>query len=219
MARQYTDTTSVELFLSDAFQATVLDINNSFSVAISFYIDQMSKYIEEYTGRQFIADTSDSVRLFEIESEDAGEIGRYSVAPNKLKIDECVSFTKLEVKGGISDDFVQVSRNLILTYPANRTPITRLYVDDGASTQLKIGQQNLKVTAKWGYSVSAPDDIKFAAMVLVAGILQYSHRHQGQQKSLSMGRYQVVYDNQKQMSAYEQAMAILDSYKVKSIVS
>jgi hypothetical protein len=218
MARQYTDTTSVELFLSDAFQATVLDINNSFSVAISVYIDQVSKLIEEETGRQFIADTSDSVRLFEVEYADAGDIGRYDAVDRSVNIDEAVSVTKVEVKGGLTDDFVEVARNYVLLYPANKTPKTRVYVDSGASTQLKVGQQNIKVTGKWGYSTSCPDDIKFAATVLTAGILQYSHRHQGQQKSLTMGRYQVSYADAKQMGAYEQAMEILRRYKKNSIV-
>lgn len=216
--RQYTDTTSVELFLSDATAAGSFDIHNSFSVQISVWIDQMSKFIEEETGHQFIADTTASVKLYEMEYEDANEVGRYSVVPKYLNIDEAVDVTKLEVKGGIDDDFVTVDIRYWLKYPANKVPYVRLFIDSKATTQFKIGQQNIKVTGKWGYSVACPEDIKFAATVLVAGVLQYSHRHQGQQSSLTMGRYQVAYKNERQLGSFEQAKQILARYKKNSIV-
>jgi hypothetical protein len=218
MTRQYTDSSTVELFLSDAFQATIADINNSFSVQMTLYIEQMTAFIESETGRQFVADTVASVRLFEVEGGDSGEVGRYTFAPNELSIDEAVSVTKLETKGAIDDTFVEISSDKWLTYPANRTPKVRLFVDEGATTQLKIGRQNIRVTAKWGYSIACPDDIKFACTVLVAGILQYSHRHQGQQTSLTMGRYQVAYRNEAQLGSYKQALGIIESYKRNSIV-
>lgn len=217
--RQYTDTTSVNLFLSDAYGASVLSIGNSYSVAlgISPWIDKMTKYIEEETGRQFIADTSTSVKLYELDYEDSGEIGRYDVVPSSVNIDEAVDVTKLEVKGSLTDSFVEVSSDKVLEYPANKVPKTRLYVDSGASTQLKIGHQNIRVTAKWGYSVDCPEDIKFACTVLVAGVLQYAHRHQGQQTSLSMGRYQVSFRTDKQLGSFNQAKEIIDRYKKRSI--
>ena len=218
MARLYTDTTSVELFLSDATAVGSFNIHDSFSIQFSLWIEQMSKFIEQETDRQFIAETVSSVKLYEVEKEDSGDIGRYNSTPTELKIDEAVSISKVEVKDAIDDDFVEVAYNKILFYPANSTPKMRVFVDEGATTQFSVGHQNIKVTGLWGYATDVPADIKFAATVLVAGVLQYSHRHQGQQTSLTMGRYQVAYRSDRQLGSFEQAKSILERYKRKSII-
>lgn len=204
MARKYTTQAKVENYL-------LITVDSDFSTQIDFWIEEMTKFIEKETRRQFIADETATVRLYEVEGEDSEAIGGYSKAVKSLRIDEAVEVTAVKVDG------VTVGTTIWLSYPANSLPKTRVKIKDTASVSFSLGEQNIEVTAKWGYSVAVPDDIRFACTVLTAGVIQHSLPHKGDMNSLTMGRYSVSYKNKKQVSDFEFAQKIIDNYKKISI--
>jgi hypothetical protein len=167
----------------------LINIDAAFETQIEKWIASMESYIEKQTGRMFIADTVASVRKYDGDGE------------RLLYIDDAVEIEKVEVDGTEIDCFF---------YPADSLPKTTLVAEDEVFTE---GNQNVEVTAKWGYSVDCPEDITFVATVLVAGMIQHSLDHEGEISSLTMGRYSVSYKDEKQLKDLEQAKEILQSYR------
>jgi hypothetical protein len=165
------------------------EIDVAFESEVEEWIEAMENYINKETGRVFIADANVSVRKFD------GDGDPY------ILIDDCVAITKVEIDDEENTDY--------LTYPANSLPITMLKLDDDKFSR---GNQNVEVTAKWGYSVNVPADIKLATVILVAGIIYRSLSQEGEVQSISMGRYSVTYKTEKQWDDFETVKKTLDKY-------
>lgn len=174
----------------------------------SAYILATQKLIENITGRNFVADSEASARLYDGNDRQA------------IRIDDCVEITKVEVGNNQwGDSFTEVDNDgdtpeyyeLPANYSGEELPIDKV----GLRTRYWIsGHANHRITAKWGYSEIVPDDISFAATVIASG-MYYQNRGEntGAVKSEKIGQYQVSYADQKGMSDFEQAMAILNTYK------
>ena len=166
------------------------DVDLSFADQIEDWIESQESYIDQETGRNFKADASASERLYDGDNDIT------------LFIDDAVEVTGVKVDGK-SVDFYK--------YPANSLPITKIVLKDGRFTK---GRQNVAVTAKWGYSEDVPADIKFAATVLVAGIINdQSVRQEGNVKSVSIGSYSVSYGDVKQWNDFENVKPSLAKYQ------
>ena len=164
-------------------------IKEYFQPQVEEWIRQMSEYIEQETGRFFIADTDASEKVYDGDGSDF------------IIIDDCVDITKVEV------DDVEVE---FLQSPANALPVTMIKLEDSVFTK---GDQNITVTAKWGYSVEVPSNIGFTCTVLVAGIINKSLNHDGEVRSISMGRHSVSYKDEKQLEDFENTAKTLATYK------
>jgi hypothetical protein len=177
--------------------------------ASSFAILAAQDFIDNYTGRNFKADGTASARLFSGNDRQA------------LAIDDCVDVTKVEVGSNMWGDSFDEQVNtegqtpqyyeLPANYAADKVPIRKI----GLRSRLFIGgNANHRITAKWGYSASVPDDVSLAATVIASGIYNQNRgENTGAIKSEKIGEYQVSYANEKGMNDLEQAMAILDKYK------
>lgn len=185
----YTDETSIKNYL-------LTDIDPSFDTQIADWITSISAFIEQYTGRVFIADNAATTRLFE---------GRCT---NKLLIDECVEIDKVEKGDRYGESFTEITSADYQTLPYNDIPKTAV----GLKRTIW-GEGVHRITAKWGYSAALPADIKFAATVLVAGIINTQTRTGTAVKSEKIGNYTVTYSDEKGAGDYMQAMAILDQRK------
>jgi hypothetical protein len=108
--------------------------------------------------------------------------------------------------GGLSGYYL-----LPANYAARGVPITMIHL---RSKYWLTGFQNQVITAKWGYSVAAPDGIVYAATVLAAGIYNF-HRGGGEKgvKSESIGNYSVSYGDDAGWDALVRAKEILNSYR------
>ena len=202
-AKGYTNKTNIENF-------GLIDIDATFaSSQLDAWIEGVEDVIDLETGRNFIADSAASVRVFSGQGD------------KTLIIDDAAEITLVEV--GLDDfggSFVTVpdtGSNRYFTEPANhvakKKPITKLLLRDRTFTA---GVQNHRITGKWGYSEEVPSNISFAATVFVAGILNQSRKGGDQVKSERIGNYQVTYnsDNGKDSwSDFERAMEILNGYK------
>ena len=187
----YTQIENIENYL-------LTEIRENFQYQINEWIENAENYIDKKTGRNFIADTIPLERSYDGDGT------------SELLIDDCVSIEKIEIKttsGDIIYNNLQPGIDYFLE-PANEIP--------KQSIRLKgifpKGIQNIKITAKWGYSEEVPKDIKFATTVLVANIVSYSNQSNGEIQSLNVGSYSVSFKDQEKRDDFEKVEEILDSY-------
>lgn len=200
MPKGYTTIQQIQNYL-------LITIDSTFQVQINSWIEQIEKYIDQSTGRNFVADTVASDRLFDGNNA------------NVFPIDDCVSITKVEQGDGSISVASSIWTELVkdedyMQYPANHSadgiPISELRA---LGFVFYRGFQNIKIKAKWGYSVVAPADIMTIATVLVSGIINYSLNADGEVKTMSIGRYSVTYKDEKQWQDFERVKGVLEYYK------
>ncbi len=202
-AKGYTTEADIENYM-------LTDIDPSFATQLDGWITSVEKIIEQITGRVFIADATASARFFSGSGERA------------LIIDDAAVITLVEAgQDDYGGTFMTIPSSGATRYfaePANATaekvPVTRLLLNGSVWTE---GIQNHRVTAKWGFSLAVPDDIKMAATIFVAGIInQNSNTGSDAIKSERIGNYQVTYNSDNGMNSFadfERAIATLDAYK------
>lgn len=184
------------------------DIDPRLYTSLDQWIEGVEKLIDQITGRNFIAPSTASARYFDGNGDQV------------LLIDDAVAVTKVEVGnddyGGTFTEIIATGSDRYFLEPANYgdkgVPVNSIMLNGRRWPE---GKQNNKVTAKWGYSVAVPSDISFAATVFVAGIINQQRQGGDKIKSEKIGNYQVTYDENggDSWADFNQAMAILDSYK------
>lgn len=184
----YTDRQSVENYL-------LIDIDEGFWDQIDEWIAAVSQHIAKETGRNFNVgvETEPSEHVYDGSGIDS------------LVIEDCLAVTKLEIGE------TEVDSDEYFLYPANGTPKYQIALQHGR--RFPNGRQNITITGRWGYSDVAPADIKFAATVLVAGIINTSNGDQGDVQSETIGRYSVTYKTTKEVTDYEEALRIIKIYR------
>lgn len=202
----YTNKTAIQNYI---LQAIVSD----FDTQVNDWISAVERTIDQITGRNFIADTTATARLYDGDGE------------CELLIDDAVAVTVVESGldsyGGQFNTVSATGSDRYFLEPANYAalgkPIRKISLSARVWAE---GKQNNRITAKWGYSVEVPDDIKFVATVFVAGIMNQQRQGGEEIKSEKIGNYQVTYntDNGKNSWAdFENAKAILESYRIINI--
>ena len=184
--RQYTTIAQIEDYL-------LTEIAPAFEHRVLSWIEQVSRYIEQETGRVFIA--SASVKKYDGNSKD------------ELFIDEIASLVSIKING------MFISSGDILLYPANETPKTRIKLRNGIFNK---GEQNIEITANWGYSISCPLDITLATTIMVAGIINFAGELQDNVKTERLADYSITY-NDPEWKELEKAKQIIQSYTKISI--
>lgn len=173
----------------------LITIDEDFKPRVEEFIDAVTAYIERYTGRTFTADTVATARMYDGNNSD------------QLFIDDAVEVTEVKIKDTVldADDYV--------LYPSNRLPKTRIILP---YKYFYVGNQNITVTAKWGYGENIPDDLSFAATLLVADIINAADTNDSNTiSSETIGRYSVSYvtDNSKGTPEALQAHKIIKLYR------
>jgi len=200
MARAYTTIARVQNYL-------LVTIEASFVAQITEWIEVMSEYIEGETSKVFEADALASAKKYEIKQKETDDIGKYVGAVRSLQIDDAVEVDSVS----IDDEAVDVGDYLL--YPANSLPKTRITLKEDSGLLFTEGEQNIEVSAKWGYSETPPGDIIFACTVLVAGIINNSWSSEGEVKSVSMGAYNLTFKDEKQLTDFDRVEEILAGYQ------
>jgi hypothetical protein len=188
----YTDKNSVERYM-------LVDIDSSFNTQIDEWIEVAESIIDNYTGRNFIADTSYSSKNY---NGDGTHI---------LLVDDFVELEKIEMGDPAYPSLVEeLDSDNYHIYPLNETPKNKIYYDYAFS----VGEENVEVSAKWGYSVSCPADIKLAATILVSFMIEEAWESQSETESETIGSYSITYNkSNKNTSKFDRLKSILDSYK------
>ena len=99
--------------------------------------------------------------------------------------------------------------------PINAVAMGRPYTRLGRRNSVwPSGAGNLKVTAKWGYALTPPADIVFAATVLAAGMYTSNRASEGPIKSEKIGNYAVTYGlEEEKWQALTRVREVLSHYR------
>jgi len=186
--KNYTTIAEIEAYL-------LITIDDDFQLKVNAWIEAMEIYIDNITGRNFVA-------------EDGTEKIYDGNGTKKLLIDDIIEIDKLEISSDQRVSFEEVTG--FLSYPTNDTPKRKLILEEDVFVK---GNQNIKITGDWGYSVAPPEDLKFAATILVAGIINFSMNADGEVESLTVGRYSVSYKDREKRDDFNRAKETLQMYK------
>jgi len=193
MSFEYTDIITLENYLGYTIDA-------GFQDQVKSWIKSISGYINIITGRVFIADTEASARYYGGKSK------------RTLRIDECVEVEIVEIgRDYYGDTLTEVDDYILLpeNYEQKGIPIDKIYLK---KNYFYPGINNHKITAKWGYSATVPEDLKLATTIIVAGILKKQVSTGKDIVSEKIGDYQVAYDKAKGLTDFENARSIIESY-------
>lgn len=182
---------------------TGIEIESGSEATVEEYIEGVSRYFDQMTDRKLVAD-----------EEESGEEADYRVYDGSgsawLPVDDYVELLSVEIGGDFITSLEVVTN--VGTYPII-APHRKVYRPSG----FPAGIQNVRVAARWGYLSELSKDLKFAATVVVSGIVTAKQPGVQAKKSEKIGNYQVVYTDDKGIADYERALAILDGYKRYSL--
>jgi hypothetical protein len=182
---------------TDIVNYNLTEIDASFDTQIDEWIEVAEGIIDKETERSFIADSVASARWFDGSGQE------------EMVVDENVDITEVLVYDSNGDlQYTMVEGVDFEIYPYNNFPIRKMILKYTSSMLFLKGMRNVKITAKWGYSVAVPAQIKFAATVLASLIMNFSNESDGEIKSETIGDYSVSYREDKQQ----------DVEKVKDII-
>ena len=203
MAKGYTSIGNVENYL-------LITIDASFHDQVgTTWLETIEQIIDKTTGRNFIADTSFSDKTYEVFKKRAVSIGGNFPTIRDLITDEFIEFEQLTL------DSTVIASSKLLIYPTNTTPKNRIRTTDAGGIVFTTGEQNIVISAKWGYSIAVPSDIEFVATVFLAGIILESWTSEGEISSVTLGRYTLTYKDKKQLRDFKTAQDILRGYMVR----
>lgn len=176
----YTDKTSVENYL-------MTSINVDFEYQVTAWIAAVQRWIDTYTYRSF--EKTSATRKFDGSGTDV------------LYVDDLLSVDSIKIKSmsaqtlwtlGVNDFFLY--SNLYKADDPNSLPIDHIVINPwGSHCVFDYGLQNIVIEGDWGYSETAPEDIKMVATKLVASIIKAGK--DGQIKSFSEGDLSITFDD------------------------
>lgn len=187
---------------------TGITISDGDATAVEEWIEGVSRYFDQVTDRKLVADEEESG---EEESGDDADYRVYDGAGRPwLAIDDCVQILGVEIGG----DFIT---SLVAVGDVSGYPVTSSHRKLHRAAGFPVGIQNIRVAGRWGFLEALPEDLKFAATVVVSGIVTAKQPGVQAKKSESIGNYSVTYTDDKGIADYERALAILDGYKRLSL--
>ena len=151
---------------ADEVRAQMPDVEwtEAYHPILTALITRASRLIDRATGREDGAYDSDTatVRYFDGSGQREMWVGEMAEAPTAVAVDE-----------GGSGTYTTWASTDYFTWPYNAAdegkPYVRLDVDqlNGDKSHWYRFPRSVKVTAKWGYSTAAPDDVKQAVIIQV----------------------------------------------------
>lgn len=174
----YTDKATIENYL-------LIEIDVAFDDQITEWIEAAELYIDKATNRDFTpGDAGDaySDRRFTGDGSDT------------MPIDATIDIE--EIRFSETGDPISETNYFLLPERSDTTTKIKLQY-----MKFPKGYQNIYVSAKWGYA-EVPKDIKLAATVLAAGIINNAWNSEGEVASMTVGRYSVTYKTKKQMDDF-----------------
>lgn len=184
-AKGYTTKEAIENYL-------LIEIDPSFDTQVDEWIESVEEYIDHETNRDF--EPYDGVAVAADRTFD-GDL------TDTMSIDPATEVT--EVRFSETGDPVDVDQ--YVTHPVRKPTINKIQLK---YLKFPKGIQNIYIKAIWGYA-SVPKDIKLAATVLVAGIINNAWQSEGEIASMSIGRYSVTYKTKSQVDDFNKIEEIL----------
>lgn len=149
----YATATEVKAYAPD------LNWGATYDTLFGYLVTAISRLIDRYMRREDSAyDASDTATIRYFDGK--GEAEQF--------IDECVEITKVEYLSAESTWTEWAATDYMKLGPdgsKNQTPYCTLYVENyGDYSLFPEGKQNLRITAKWGYSATVPNLVKLACV-------------------------------------------------------
>lgn len=189
MSKGYTNKEAIENYM-------LIDIDDQFDDQIDEWIEGAEEYIDNVTNRDFaLADE-------EAATEDRTFDGD---GTNTMNIDPAIEIEEVR----FSETGDPIDADQIVELPVRSDTITKLKLKN---FKFPKGTQNIYVKANWGYS-EIPKSIKFAATVIVAGIINNAWNSDSEIASMTIGRYSVSYKSKKEVNDLESVEASLEMFK------
>lgn len=178
----------------------ITTIDPSFDTQIGLWISAMQEYIHTLANRKVVADDAESTLIYTGNN-----------AP-VLFIDDFHTITEVKVDDVVVADTDYVAKPFNLPYKNQLK-----YRSNSSWSGLNEG--GIEVTGRAGmYDKDAiPEDLRWACMILVAGIVQSSSNDNKNIQSETIGRYTVSYKTDTQKMDYKNAIEIARSYRRSAI--
>lgn len=176
----------------------LVEIDDSFNDQVDEWIESVEEYIDHETNRDFGPVSRDEEGEIDAVEEDRTFDGDGS---NTLVIDAAAEIT--EVRFSETGDPIDPDQYVL--HPIRKDTTTQIVLKN---LRFPRGMQNIYVKAKWGYA-AVPKDIKLAATVLVAGIINNAWQSEGEVQSMTIGRYSVTYKTKQQVDDFNKIEEIL----------
>jgi hypothetical protein len=158
----YCATSDIKADMPDDPLATTTD--TTYDAAISVYITAASRLIDKEVGREadWFASTDSETRYFDGSGEDTTEIDEIHTLTS-VAIAESGGTAAADYTAWVQDTDYYVSP---YNYSALGLPINRLIADwNGDKSIFPDYRKAVKVTGQFGYSATAPEDIKTACKI------------------------------------------------------
>jgi len=191
----YTDKNQIEAYLG-------ITLPSSLDDQLDNWITAVQKWLDNYVGFGFENDTVTD-RYFDGSGERELFVDKYHTL---------VSVITLDVDG---NNDVTIDTDGIIQYPLNETPKDRIFLESSASIAKFPSYRNaVKINAKFGYSVEAPQDIQLASTRLMAHLIQPRlSGNLGEKKQESLGDYSVSFAKLDETAKLLGVTNILDQYR------
>lgn len=189
-----TDRTAIENYM-------LIDIDPSFYDQIDEWIAGVEQEMNKLTDRQLIA-------VEPGEDEDMPEYLYDGTGKKVIMVDDFVEIETVKI------DDEDITEDCYL-YPANSIPKWKIE----STRTFPRGRQNITVAGVKGFTTqdvfdTKYNDLKFAATVIMAGIINFSNNSAGEIKSESIGRYTVTYaTDSSQKVDYDKALETIRHYR------
>lgn len=173
------------------------NIDSSFDTQIDEWIASVEAYMNKQTDRILLSDGVTRDYYYDVSKD----------CTRKIRLDEFISIDSItDVDSGD-----EIPADDIYYYPSNAEYINRIEYPNGFT----LGKRKIKVTGVRGRYTeeTLPADLKFAATVLLAEIINFGNTSVGEVKSETIGRYGVTYATDGQKVDLKRVQDILWSYR------
>lgn len=183
----YCEVSDVEAYLKTT-------IDEADQAGVAQHIKAVSRIFDRMANRILVAPAVGSGEDYPFEYYDG-------TARRKLLIDDCHDIQSVEV-----DDSELTEEDDYTAYPKNEPH----YALIGSWPK---GDQNIKVTARFGYFDEVPDDIRLACAIVAAGVYKGTKQGQSNIKSETIDRYSVTYTDEKGLADFKRSIGIIEMYR------
>jgi hypothetical protein len=168
---------------------------------VAKWIEGVADMMDAQANRRLVADVIGSGEDYNVRYYDSKGNG-------KLTIDDCQTIETVETGDPKTDVYAEFTD--YYAYP-KVTPYRSLI------GSFPCGLQVVKVTGRFGFFDTAPEDIKFAATVILAGIYLQNTTGNKEVQSERIGNYSVTYATEEGFNDFERAKATIENYRLMEI--
>lgn len=188
--KQYCSVEDIENYL-------LIDISAEFEVQVENWITSASNYVATFTNRDWLADSTASARLFN------------GNGYQSIEVPDFIGTPVVEFGDDYAENFTATTN--FLTSPYNTENKTHIVMKGDI---VPLGTQNVRITAKWGFGATVPEDIKQATVIIASAIVLAGTNQDGEIESEKIGNYQVKYKSDAHKDDARLSMSILESRRV-----